>query len=83
MKTLALALTLLLTLAATGAWAADVEGKIQQVNAADRMIVLDDGTQLYLAEGLQMDTLREGARVKASYEEREGKKVVTGFQVSD
>jgi hypothetical protein len=83
MKTLGLALTLLLTLAVAGAWAADLEGKIQQVNTADRMIVLDDGTQLYLAEGLQMDTLREGARVKAAYEEREGKKVVTGFQVSD
>jgi hypothetical protein len=83
MRTLGLALTLLLTVAVAGAWAADVEGKIQQVNMTDRMIVLDDGTQLYLAEGLQMDTLREGARVKASFEDRDGRKVVTGFQVSD
>jgi hypothetical protein len=83
MKTLGLALTLLLTLAVAGAWAADVEGKIQQVNTTDRMIVLDDGTQLYLAEGVPTDNLREGAKVKASYEEREGKKVVTGIQVSD
>ncbi len=83
MKTLGLALTLLLTLAVAGAWAADVEGKIQQVNMTDRTIVLDDGTQLYLAEGVPTDNLREGAKVKASYEEREGKKVVTGIQVSD
>jgi hypothetical protein len=83
MKRLGLALVLVLAVAIAGAWAADVEGKIQQINTTDRMIVLDDGTQLHLAEGLPMDNLREGVTVKASYEERDGKKVVTGLQVSD
>lgn len=82
-KRLGLALLLALAVSVTGAWAADVEGKIQRIDPADRAIVLEDGTRLWLAEGLQMDTLKEGATVKASYEERDGKKVVTQFQVSD
>jgi len=45
--------------------------------------VLEDGTRLWIAEGLQMDTLKEGARVKASYEERDGRNVVTRFEVAD
>jgi Cu/Ag efflux protein CusF len=74
---------LALAVAVGAAWAADVEGKIQQIDPADRMIVLEDGTRLWLAEGLQMEGLKEGATVKASYEERDGKKVVTQFQVAD
>jgi len=80
---LALALALLLGIAAGAAWAADVEGKIQRVDPGDRVIVLEDGTRLWIAEGLQMDTLKEGARVKASYEERDGRNVVTRFEVAD
>jgi Cu/Ag efflux protein CusF len=44
--------------------------------------VLEDGTQLWLAESVSTDALKEGATVKASYEEKDGKKVVTEIQVS-
>ncbi len=67
---------------AAGAWAGEIQGKIQNVNPADRMFVLEDGTQLWVAEGLSVDTLKEGASVKATFEERDGKKVVTNFEVS-
>ena len=76
MGTLALGLGLAASLI-TGAWAAEVSGKIQTVNAADRAVVLDDGTKLWLAEGLQIEGLKEGARVKVSYEERDGKRLDT------
>jgi len=82
-KTLGIALALLLTLGLAGAWAGEVEGKIQSLDSSDRMIVLEDGTRLWLAEGLSMDTLKEGAKVKASFEERDGKNVVTGITVSE
>ncbi len=81
-KVLGIALVLLLVFSVAGAWAAEIEGKIQKVDPADRMFVLEDGTQLWLAEGLQVDTLKEGASVKASYEERDGKKIATSVQVS-
>ena len=35
-----------------------------------------------MAEGLSMDALKEGASVKAIYEERDGKKIVTSIEVS-
>ena len=65
------------------AHAAETAGKVQSVNAADRIVTLDDGTELVLAEGVPMESVKEGATVKASYEERDGKKVVTEILVSD
>jgi Cu/Ag efflux protein CusF len=82
-KVLGIALAMLLAVSVAGAWAEEIQGKIQKVDPADRVIVLEDGTQLWVAEGLAMDTLKEGASVKAAYEERDGKKVATGFEVSE
>ena len=69
-----------LTLWAVGAQAAEVEGKIQTVDPSDRTIVLDNGTKLSVAEGVSLDTLRQGADVKVSYEERDGKNVATSIE---
>ena len=73
---------LLLAFAAAPLWAEEVSGKIQKVDTSDRSIVLEDGTQLWLADSVSADALREGATVKASYEEKDGKKVVTQIEVS-
>jgi len=77
---LAVAVVLALSMAA---WAGELEGKIQKVDPADRMFVLEDGTQVWVAEGVPMDKLKEGAKIKASYEERDGKKIATTFEVSE
>ena len=79
-KVAALALALVLGLS-MAAWAGEVSGKIQAVDSADRVITLEDGTKLWLAEGISLDNLKEGAKVKASYEERGGKNVVTSIDV--
>ena len=73
---------IVLVFAVTPLWAEEVSGKIQKVEMSDRSIVLDDGTQLWLAESVSTDALKEGAIVKASYEEKDGKKVVTQIEVS-
>ena len=73
---------LLLAFAVTPLWAEEVSGKIQKVDLSDRSIVLEDGTQLWLAESVSADALKEGDSVKASYEEKDGKKVVTQIDVS-
>jgi hypothetical protein len=82
-KLLVVTLALLFVFGVAGAWADEVSGKIHKIEAADRMFVLEDGTQLWLAEGLSVDALKEGTSVKAAYEEREGKKVVTHVEVSE
>jgi hypothetical protein len=79
---MAIAVALMLTLAAVGAWAEEVQGKVQTVDPSERTIVLEDGTKIWVAEGVSMENVKEGAAVKASYEERDGKKVATSLEVS-
>ena len=79
---MAIAVALMLTLTAVGAWAEEVQGKVQTVDPGERTIVLEDGTKIWVAEGVSMENVKEGAAVKASYEERDGKKVATSLEVS-
>ena len=82
LRKLAIVTLLLVLAAAAPVWAEEISGKIQKVDTSDRSIVLEDGTQLWLAESVSTDALHEGATVKASYEEKDGKKVVTQIEVS-
>ena len=82
-KVLGITLALLLSLGVAGTWAEEVAGKIQIVDPAERAIVLEDGTKIWVAEGVPMDNLTAGKTVKASYEERDGKKVATSIEVSE
>lgn len=79
---LGISLALLLGIGITGAWAGDISGKVQTIDTAERAIVLDNGSKLWVAEGVPMDNLKEGDNVKASYEDRDGKMVVTTIEVS-
>jgi len=47
------------------------------------MVTLDDGTELTIPPTVSIPrgTLKEGAMVKASFEEQGGKKVVTSLEV--
>lgn len=82
-KVIGLAMVLLLVFVVGAAYAQEIQGKIKAVDRAERVLTLEDGTQLWVAEGLPMDALKEGASVKASFEERDGKKVATTLQVSE
>jgi len=62
-------------------WGAEVEGKIQAVNTDERTVTLDNGARLWLPDTADLDVLKEGVEIKASYEERDGKNVVTDLEV--
>jgi hypothetical protein len=81
-RVLGITLALLLSLGVS-AWAGEISGKIQSIDPAERAIVLDDGSKLWVSEGIALDTLKEGSNVKASYEERDGKMIATSLEVSD
>ncbi len=81
-KVLGVALALLVVVAVGGAWAGDIDGKITSVDMNARTIQLDYNTEIAVAEGIAMDNLKEGASIKASYEERAGKKVATKVDVA-
>jgi hypothetical protein len=74
---------LVLALAVSGAaWAAEVQGKIKSVDTSEKSFVLEDGTKIWLAEGVvEVETLKEGAEVTASYDEKDGKNVATRVEV--
>jgi Cu/Ag efflux protein CusF len=73
-----------LTLAVLGAaQAADIEGKIKSIDTDEKSFTLEDGTKVWVGEGVSMDSLKEGSDVKASYSEQEGKNVATSVEVKD
>ena len=74
---------LLFALSVSGGWAGQIAGKIRTVDHSNRHFVLDDGTQVWVGESYPIETLKEGASVEGSYEERDGKKVATTLKVSD
>lgn len=64
------------------AGAQQVQGKVTALDAAKRTLTLEDGTQLTIPAGAQLPPdVKEGAMVKASFEERSGQKVLTGLEV--
>ncbi len=80
---LVLSVVALVMVLAPIAWAAEVQGKIKSVDPSGHMVTLDDGTQLTLPPTLTVEkqSLKPGASVKASYEEKDGQKIATSFMV--
>jgi hypothetical protein len=74
-------LALALTLAVGVAWAGEVVGKIQKFDQDQKMFVLEDGTQLWVPDGTPTEQLKEGTKVKAAYEEKDGKNWATSIEV--
>jgi Cu/Ag efflux protein CusF len=82
LKVIAVAVTLLLAMSG-GAWAADVSGKIKSVDTSEKSFTLEDGTKVWVSEGVEIDKLKEGADVKASYDEKDGKNMATSVEVKE
>ncbi len=80
-KWLCAVVTVLLMFSVVGAWAAEMEGKIQTVDTSDRTLVLDNGMRVTVADGVAIEGLREGNEVKVTFEERDGKNVATIVEV--
>lgn len=61
--------------------AADMEGKVQSVDTGERTLTLENGTKVWLSEGVAIDSVTAGAQVMVSYEERDGKPVAISITV--
>ena len=81
-KAIGIAVALLLGSDVAGVWTEELQGKVRSVDQADRAFVLEDGRQIWVAEGLSIVSLREGASVNALYEERDGKKITTRVKIT-
>src|SRR6266571_1518257 len=64
------------------ALAADKEGTIKTIQINEKVLTLSDGTQLYWTEAVEVPTdLKEGTKVKATYEPKGGKMVLTKVEI--
>jgi ABC-type glycerol-3-phosphate transport system substrate-binding protein len=80
-KTLiALAIAAVVT-APLGAWAAEKEGKITKWETTTRTVTFDDGSTYQFNETVKTEKLKEGARIKVTYEEKDGKFLATKYEV--
>jgi hypothetical protein len=68
----------------TIASAAEISGKVQAVDPGGKSVTLDNGTTLMIPATAKVDkkALTPGAMVKASYDEKDGMKMVKSLQVS-
>jgi flagellar hook assembly protein FlgD len=83
LKASALALAAVLALG-TMVSAAEISGKVQAVDPAGKSVTLDNGAILMIPASAKVDkkALAPGTAVKASYDEKNGQKVVTSLQVT-
>ena len=68
---------LIAAFAPLAALAADMEGKVQAVDTGERTLTLENGTKIWLSEGVAIDSIKEGSEVTVSYEDKDGKPVAT------
>ena len=82
MKKTLIALAIAAVVAAPlGAWAGEREGKITKWETTTRTVTFDDGSTYQFNETVKVDTLKEGARIKVTYEEKDGKMMATKYEV--
>jgi hypothetical protein len=70
-----------LVAAPLGAWAAEKEGKITKWETTTRTVTFDDGSTYQVTDTVKTETLKEGARIKVTYDEKDGKYVVTKYVI--
>jgi hypothetical protein len=63
--------------------AKEVEGRIMSLDPSAKSVTLEDGTTLVIPDSLKAAraVLKNGAMVKATYQEKDGQKVLTSIKV--
>ena len=61
--------------------AESVSGVIEEVNIGEHEIVLEDGTALTLADGIDMKQLSQGKEVTVTYEMKGNEKIATSVEI--
>ena len=62
-----------------GAWAAEREGKVTKWETTTRTVTFDDGSTYVVTDTVKTEELKEAARIKVTYDEKDGKYVVTKY----
>ena len=76
----ALAIAAVIT-APVGVWAAEKEGKVTKWETSSRTVTFEDGSTYQFNETVKTETMQEGARIKVTYDEKDGKFHATKYEV--
>ncbi len=68
-------------LAGSVASAADMQGPVKTIQVKERVLTLSDGTQLHWTESVTVADIKEGTKVKVTYEPKDGQLVMTKIEV--
>jgi ferric-dicitrate binding protein FerR (iron transport regulator) len=75
-------LALVVALSVGMAAAADMQGTVKTIETQQRILTLEDGTKLYWTESVTVtEAVQSGAMVKATYEEKDGRMMLTKIEV--
>ena len=66
---------------ATVALADEIEGTVKSIDVSARVITLDDGTRVSIPDDAALGRLREGAEVRISYAEKDGRNEATAIEL--
>ena len=77
---IALAIAAVVT-APLGAWAEEKEGKVTKWEKTTRTVTFDDGSTYQFNETVKTETMKEGARIRVTYDEKDGKYWATKYEV--
>ena len=80
-KTLVVLAIAALVAAPLGAWAGEKEGKITKWETTTRTVTFDDGSKYQVTETVKTETLKEGARIKVTYDEKDGKYWIQKYEI--
>lgn len=79
---LAATLAFVVMLSAGLAAAADMQGTIKTIEVKQKILTLEDGTKLYWTDNATVtESVKSGAKVTATYEEKDGRLVLTKIVV--
>ena len=76
----ALAIAAVVTVPAA-AWAEEKEGKITKWESSSRTVTFDDGSTYQFNETVKTETIKEGSRIKVTYDEKDGKYTATKYEI--
>jgi Protein of unknown function (DUF1344) len=75
-------LALVVVASAGVAPAGDMEGKIKTIEVNQKVLTLEDGTQLYWTDSITVtEAVQSGALVRATYEDQGGRFMLTRIEV--
>jgi hypothetical protein len=84
MRIVAVACALMAFAAVSGpASAGDRLGVMKSFHGAQRILVLDDGSQYHVPDDVAVPIFRSGDKIRISAEERDGRKVVRRLSVAE